>query len=503
MAQQDGFMTTRAVWTLLTLLFASPAFAQTPCTITDKVTTYPNGDKKIGLRCPSTPGMKGDAVGLSKAWAPLTSAALTNALAKAVGGDTIVLKAGVTYAGSFRLGVHPGDDFVTIRTSAELPVGRLADADVPKLAKIVSTVAGVPAIDTAKGAHHWRLLGLDVSQTGGNTYGIIRCGESDGYTSLADVPHHIEIDRVYVHVGDAMQERRGIQMHCNDMTVQRSIVRNIKEEGADSQAVGGWEGTSRMRILDNELQAASEPILFGGAGSSKVTPVPEDIEIRGNYVTKPLAWRGKPWNLKNLLELKNARRVTITDNVFENNWPAAQSGWAILFTARGTATAPWMILEDVTFERNTVKNVSAGVNILGLDDLVTNVNIIGRRFTVRNNRIETNQAQLGGDGWCYMLLGGPNDVVIDGNTCVNDGTLVLAVDTGRPVLTGFQFTDNRQRNGLYGIKGTGANPGIPTITQFFLDPIVTGNVFAECGETVYPAGNTCVTEAQFQQLIAQ
>ena len=31
--------------------------------------------------------------------------------------------------------------------------------------------------------------------------------------------------------------------------------------------------------------------------------VPTDITIRGNYLTKPLSWRGSPWTVKNLLEL--------------------------------------------------------------------------------------------------------------------------------------------------------------------------------------------------------
>ena len=43
--------------------------------------------------------------------------------------------------------------------------------------------------------------------------------------------------------------------------------------------------------------------------------MPSDIEIRRNYVFKPLSWKvgdptyaGKHWTVKNLLELKNAKR---------------------------------------------------------------------------------------------------------------------------------------------------------------------------------------------------
>jgi hypothetical protein len=40
------------------------------------------------------------------------------------------------------------------------------------------------------------------------------------------------------------------------------------------------------------------------------------------------------WQVKNLLELKNARRVRIEQNNFAHNWEEAQSGGAILFTPR-------------------------------------------------------------------------------------------------------------------------------------------------------------------------
>jgi hypothetical protein len=431
-----------------------------------------------------------------RTWTVSTAPALRDALSKAHGGDTIVLDAGRTYTGAFELPLHAGDDWVTIRTSATLPERRLTDADIPSLAKVVSTEMGQPAITTARGAHHWRLVGLDVSQTGGNTYGIIRCGEADGYTAVEQVPHHIEIDRVFVHVADDIQERRGIQTNCMDLTIRRSVVRGIKEEGEDSQAIGGWDGARRVRILDNELEAASEPIIFGGSPSSKVTPVPEDIEIRGNHISKPLAWRGKPWNLKNLLELKNARRIVITDNVLENNWLAAQTGWSILFTARGAEGAPWMILEDVTFERNVVRNVSSGINILGLDDAVK-VPIIGHRMVIRNNLISTNRKALGGDGWCYQLLGGASDVTIDHNTCINDGTAVMAVDKARHAIVGFRYSNNIALDGEYGIKGSGDAPGTPTIEHFFEKPVVERNVFGDCKGTPYPATNLCLERTPF------
>src|SRR4029434_4606421 len=105
--------------------------------------------------------------------------------------------------------------------------------------------------------------------------------------------------------------------------------------------------------------------------------VPSDIEIRRNRMAKPLTWRiGDPqyartaWTVKNLFELKNARRVLVDGNLFEYNWPHAQNGFAILFTVRNQdGKSPWSVVEDITFANNVVRHVGAGINVLGHDDI--------------------------------------------------------------------------------------------------------------------------------------
>ena len=73
--------------------------------------------------------------------------------------------------------------------------------------------------------------------------------------------------------------------------------------------------------------------------------------------------------MKNIFELKNARRVLIEGNLFEYNWAQAQTGFAILFTVRNqNGSAPWTVVEDVTFRNNIVRHSASGVSILGRDD---------------------------------------------------------------------------------------------------------------------------------------
>src|SRR5690606_23447694 len=98
---------------------------------------------------------------------------------------------------------------------------------------------------------------------------------------------------------------------------------DFMEVGNDSQAIAGWNGPGPFKIVNNYLEGAGENIMFGGATPRIEGLVPADIVIRGNHFHKPLRWRigdpsyeGIPWSVKNLFELKNARRVVIDGNIF-------------------------------------------------------------------------------------------------------------------------------------------------------------------------------------------
>ena len=184
----------------------------------------------------------------------------------------------------------------------------------------------------------------------------------------------IVVDRSIVSGHDQGNFRRGVTLNGSRQAVIESYISKIHEEGADSQAIGSWSGRGPFKIVNNYLEGAGENIMFGGSPSPRDV-VPSDIEIRLNHLFKPLSWRkedssyaGTPWTVKNLLELKNARRVLIEGNVLENNWVHAQSGFAVLFTPRAhSSTASWTVVEDVTFRFNVVKNSFSGFNLLARD----------------------------------------------------------------------------------------------------------------------------------------
>jgi hypothetical protein len=197
------------------------------------------------------------------------------------------------------------------------------------------------------------------------------------------------------------------------------------------------------------------------------------------------------WQVKNIFELKNARRVRVEYNLFENNWKAAQPGYAILFTPRGQGGGcPWCVIETVQFSHNIIRNVTAGVNILGYDTGNSTLQTNGIAITENFFSVTT---ELGGNGWPILIGDEPRDVVIDHNTFDFDGTTALYAyggTSGAPRrITGFQFTNNAMPHRTYGVNGASASTGTLTLQMYFPGAVFTGNWLSGGTASKYPAGN--------------
>jgi len=200
-----------------------------------------------------------------------------------------------------------------------------------------------------------------------------------------------------------------------------------------------------------------------------------------------MAWRGSRWQIKNVFELKNARRVIVDSNLIENNWVAAQPGYAVLFTPRNQDGAcPWCVVESVAFTHNVVRNVSAAINLTGHDSPHPSQQTSGVR--IEDNLFYDVTTRLGGNGWGMLMGDGPRDVVVARNTWIFDGTTLLYM-YGSQKIEGFQFVGNAGPHGQYGINGADASTGTLTFQRFFDAPVVTSNWLSGGPSGRYPAGN--------------
>jgi hypothetical protein len=333
-------------------------------------------------------------------------AALNNARC----GDTIHLQAGATFTGTFTFPNKNCDDshWIIVRTSSD---DSLLPAEGSRLTPCyagVSSLPGRPAFNCswtknvlarllmnrgqasgplvfAPGASHYRLIGLELTRVVG--IGVVYALASP---SSGAVTSKIIYDRIWFHGTTHDETVRGIQLGGSTyVAVINSFFTDfhcvsITGSCTDAQAINGGINTHPMgpyKIVNNFLEASGENILFGGGPA---TQTPADIEITHNHMFKPLTWmkgqpgyvggaNGRPFIVKNLFELKNAKRVLLDSNIMENTWGGfSQVGFAILLTPKGnTATYPCSICQvtDVTIRYNLISHMGAGMQLSnGLSD---------------------------------------------------------------------------------------------------------------------------------------
>jgi PKD repeat protein len=193
------------------------------------------------------------------------------------------------------------------------------------------------------------------------------------------------------------------------------------------------------------------------------------------------------WNVKNLIELKNAQRVTIEGNIVEYAWKAAQTGFAFLLTPKNQEnTAPWTVVQDVTIRYNTVRHVNGGVNILGRDYQSSTGSQQAKRITIAHNVFVDVGGTWGGGAQWILMSRSPATITIDHNTVFHTGHVVF-VDNG--AVSGFVFRNNMARHNEYGIAGSGASFGLTAIAAYFPSSTITKNVLAGGDAARYPSGN--------------
>lgn len=330
-------------------------------------------------------------------------AALNNARC----GDTIHLQAGATFTGTFIFPNKNCDDshWIIVRTSSDDSLLPAQGSRLTPCYAGVSSLPGRPAFNCswtknvlaklvmnrglasgpvvfAPGASHYRLIGLELTRVVG--IGLVYALASPASGAVSS---KIIYDRIWFH-GTAHDETvRGIQLGGGTyVAVIDSFFTDfhcVAITGActDAQAINGGINTHPMgpyKIVNNFLEASGENIMFGGGPA---TQTPADIEITHNHMFKPLTWMkgqpgfvggvsGHPFVVKNLFELKNAKRVLLDSNIMENTWGGfTQVGFAIVLTPKADGKCTICQVTDVTIRYNRISHMAAGMMLgNGLSD---------------------------------------------------------------------------------------------------------------------------------------
>jgi len=349
----------------------APAIAQKPQAILPQVTIDTSWNPPVG----------------GTTWAAHTAAQFTSALQSAQPGDIIVLDAGTVYSGYFVVPAksNPQNKWIYVESSASAhlpaPGTRVSPADALNMPKIVTPIV-TAALRFSDGANHWRFAGVEISSassyhpsgyTTGVNYGYALVDKAS-YPGTVNLPDHIFFDRCYVHGDSTHDVQQGLVGNDTNFAVVDSYISDIHMKGTDTQAVLAYATPGPIKLENNHLEAAGENVMFGGAGQGAFGYVPSDIEIRNNYLYKPLSWiplsvGTNTYTVKDAFEIKSAQRVLFDSNVVQNVWSGGQLGFAIVLTPRSSQSGDVAVVNDLTISNNILQNVVSGINTGAADGL--------------------------------------------------------------------------------------------------------------------------------------
>jgi len=235
------------------------------------------------------------------------------------------------------------------------------------------------------------------------------------------------------------------------------------------------------KIEDNFLEASGQAVLFGGGPA---TTTPADITIRFNHFFKPWQWMrgnspyqggasGDPFIVRLHLELKNAVRVLIENNLMENVWGGFNDpGDAILLTPKnqhtfsGVNVCPICEVTDVTIRYTHIIHAGGGMTIgtdlSGYGDGGAAA-AAGTRFSIHDVVLDDISRKYLSAGNLFLIhnswLANPvNTITIDhitGFPDPNGGILGLGNRLSNPAMYGLVFTNSIVTTGKYPVHGTG------------------------------------------------
>jgi hypothetical protein len=420
---------------------------------------------------------------------------LQAALNAAKGGAVLCLTG--THSGNFSVPARTDAGWVVIRSTGAIPNGRIRPSTAGSLAKIVTPNVASALRFNARSVRTL-VLGVEITgpcgpRSGPETVALIEVGTANE-SAIADLPTDIAFERVYAHGCATQRTRRAFALNGGAQTVRDSWCAEIHSD-FDSQCVISWNGTGPILVENNTLEAASENVMLGGANMRIPGVVPSDITVRRNHISKPIAWKGANWNVKNLVETKFSARVLIEGNVLEGAWLDGQTGYAFVLKSSnpsGTGGCTWCSSSDWTIRRNLIRNVASGFTLGGRADN-TQTDSSNRRIVIEENWIEPiNVGQYNGEGRPFMFTSDNSDLVIRKNVFEggNASAALMFDGTSNPARN-VTVSNNVIPRGQYGLFTGGSSEGLPSWTK---GPQGTktwsANAIIGSSNATYPAGTS-------------
>jgi hypothetical protein len=436
-------------------------------------------------------------------------------------GNTIQLQAGATFTGNFKLPARGCDSnhWIIIRTSspdgalpaeghrvtpcyagvASLPGRPQYPCNNPQnvLAKFVATGITGPVV-FQNGANHYRLIGLELTRPTGTRGAVTLVSVKNGGSAS-----YIVVDRSWLHGTTQDDTQSAFNLNgTNNVAIVDSYFSDFhctSRTGGCSEAhvVGGGIGNYQdgiYLIQDNFLESSGQGVMLGGGAA---TTTPTDITIRFNHFFKPWQWMpgntpfqggngGNPFIVRHHLELKNATRVLIENNLMENVWGGfGEGGFAILLNPKNQHTrskgnvCPICAVTDITVRYTHIIHASGGIVIStvlsGAGPLNGAPALAGARFSIHDVVLDDISQKYVGEGSLFLVANAwPTNPVntisinhVTGFADPNGGLVMLGDLMTNPQMYGFVFTNNIATTGEFALWNIGygktscAHGGVP------------------------------------------
>ncbi|MGH9346494.1 MAG: hypothetical protein ACRD26_04425 [Vicinamibacterales bacterium] len=391
---------------------------------------------------------------------PACAEALQAAIDAVPAGTTLTLDPGKVYDGTIVVKPKPGADAetrLTITTRGWKDKGDGWDGlvtpdDKPRMAVLRGSARSNAGIEIQNGptGGHLNLVGLAFEAIPPAGQGeLIRIG-SGSEREAANMARHITIRQVLLQGSRQFGQKRGISANGRDIDIRQVWCEEIFVAGQDAQCVGSWNGGQRVRVRHSYLAAGAENVIIGGAPIASAEMLPEDWLIEDVILHKPLRWQqdGRNRQVKNLLELKHGRNITVRRVLAVNTWRAAQDGTGLLVNYTTNGRCPQCgNLEHVLIEDLVMLNVAAGVSFQGYS-WQRNSHNDGklRDVTLRNVYV-----QLSRPGRTIEIANvlDRHDIRIERSTFINRGPAWLTGSYGRAWPTGEASTPGGPMEGVW------------------------------------------------------
>jgi hypothetical protein len=305
--------------------------------------------------------------------------------------------------------------------------------------------------------------------------------------TAASQAHDLVLDRSYLHGTPTQAVHRCLLLSSGSTAIVDSWLSECHSNEGDSQAILAIGGAGPYKIDNNELSGGHEVVMFGGADPVVQNLVATDVVITRNHITRSPADRGV-WRVKNLVELKSAKRVLFQGNVLERNWADEQSGFGLLIKSVNQDGGCTLCgTQDVTFIGNVLKNTGAGISIAGD---VQGPSLITSRITFVDNLVDSlNTGPYSGPGIPLQLVEKATDIMFAHNTFTRGTGNTIMLD-GSPMVRLSIIASAFAESG-YGVRGSGTSTGTSAFDAYAPGYTFTSNVNAYATCAWYPASTIC------------